>query len=290
MGRARRILGTKLTYIDHPSFSDPAARDAILAPLTNAVDDPASRRLKPPGRLAPLPDGRPGAPLLSREQEAHLFRKMNYLKSRANQLAEQLDPDWPSPGALDEIERLQSEALAVKNRILEMNLGLVVSIARTRVKAGYDLSERVSDGTFALILAVDGFDFARGHKFSTYAACAIRNELARKERRSLRRRGQPLALYEESLTASDTGVAEYEHEEGQNRRRLLLRRWLNRLDERERRILACRYGIGGAPEQSLAQIAQELGISKERVRQLAVRAHAKIRDFARLESLEPLAI
>jgi hypothetical protein len=48
---------------------------------------------------------------LSREQEANLFRTMNYLKYRANQLREQLDPDWPNPGDLDEIERLQAEAL-----------------------------------------------------------------------------------------------------------------------------------------------------------------------------------
>ena len=290
IGRARRILGTRLTYIDHPSFRDPAARDAILAPLTNGDDDPASLRLKPPRRPAPLPDGRPGAPLLSREQEAHLFRKMNYLKGRANQLKEQLDPDWPSPAALDEIERLQSEALAVKNRIVELNLRLVVSIARTHVRAGYDLSDCVSDGTLALIQAVDGFDFARGNKFSTYAARVIRNELVRKERRSLRRRSQPFAPYEESLTAPETGIDGHEGEEAQNQRRLLVGRWLGRLDQRERWILASRYGIGGTPEQSLTQIARELGVSKERVRQIAARAHAKIRKFAHLEGLEPLAI
>src|SRR5215468_2140702 len=34
IGRARRILGTSLTYVDHPSFRDPTARDAILAPPT----------------------------------------------------------------------------------------------------------------------------------------------------------------------------------------------------------------------------------------------------------------
>ena len=55
----------------------------------------------------------------------------------------------------------------MRNRIVEMNLRLVVAIAKTRVKAGYDLSECVSDGNLALIQAVDGFDFARGNRFST---------------------------------------------------------------------------------------------------------------------------
>jgi RNA polymerase primary sigma factor len=290
IGRARRILGTRLKYIDHAGFDDSNARDVILAPTTDSVDDRVSRRWQPSERPAPLPVGRSGAPPLSREQEADPFRTMNYLKYRANQLREQLDPDWPNPGDLDEIERLQAEALAVKNRIVELNLRLVISIAKTRVRAGYDLSECVSDDSLALIQAVDGFDFARGNKFSTYATWAIRNKLARKERKSLRLRRQPLALYEESLMAPDTGVDEYEREKVQAQWRSVLTRWFGRLEPRERRILASRYGIGGAPELTLEQIGQELGISKERVRQIAARAQAKLREFARLEARELLEI
>jgi RNA polymerase primary sigma factor len=70
----------------------------------------------------------------------------------------------------------------------------------------------------------------------------------------------------------------------------VLTRWFGRLEPRERRILASRYGIGGAPELTLEQIGQELGISKERVRQIAARAQAKLREFARLEALELLEI
>ena len=114
---------------------------------------------------------------------------MNYLKSRANRLREQLDPHRPNPADLDEIERLLSEAAEVKNQVVEMNLRLVVSIARTRVGPGYDLHECVSDGNLALIKAVDGFDFARGNKFSTYATLAIRRDLGRNRYRSSRRVG-----------------------------------------------------------------------------------------------------
>jgi RNA polymerase primary sigma factor len=290
IGRARRILGTSLTYVDHPSFRDPTARDAILTPLTDPGDDPSSWPLPSAERHPPSPAGRSRTRVLSREQEAHLFRKMNYLKWRAHWLEQRLDPDRPDPGDLDEIERLQSQALAVKNRIVELNLGLVVSIARTRVRAGYDLSDCVSDGNLALILAVDGFDFARGNRFSTYATWAIRNELARQEKRAHRRRRQPFALYGQSLAAPEAVVDESEREEAQDRRRQAVLRWLARLDPRERRVLASRYGIGGAPAQSLSQIGQELGITKERVRQIVDRAQARIRKFARLESLEPLAI
>ena len=64
----------------------------------------------------------------------------------------------------------------------------------------------------------------------------------------------------------------------------MLNRWLGRLDKRERRILVNRYGLGGAPVQTLAQLGRELAISKERVRQIEVRAQTKLREFASRES------
>src|SRR4051812_17794455 len=83
--RARRIQGTRLTYVDHPSFDDPTARDEILAPLPH-TDHRRLRRSRTPKRQATLPADCSGEPFLSREQEAHLFRKMNYLKHRVCQL------------------------------------------------------------------------------------------------------------------------------------------------------------------------------------------------------------
>ena len=67
------------------------------------------------------------------------------------------------------------------------------------------------------------------------------------------------------------------------------RRWsrelLAKLDDRERRILVGRFGIGGACEQTLKQIGKELGITKERVRQIESVAQDKLRRLARTEEL-----
>ena len=161
--RVRRCVQTantfssRLRFVDHPSFDDPTARSAILAPLVESAAEEISPRL----RLAPLPNGQAKAPILSREQEAHLFRKMNYLKCRAVRLSEQVNQERPSPVLLAEVERLQSEAQAVKNQIIEMNLPLVIFVVKKRVPAGQDLGEFISDGNLALIQAVDRFDFAR---------------------------------------------------------------------------------------------------------------------------------
>jgi len=288
--RARRILGARLRFIDHPSFAEPTVPVAIPAAPSESVNDGAGRLSESPTRLSPLPTDRFQDRLLSRDQEAHLFRKMNYLKSRANRLREELDPNRPNPGDLDEIERLLSEAADVKNQVVEMNLRLVVSIARTRVGPGYDLHECLSDGNLALVKAVDGFDFARGNRFSTYATLAIRRHLGRNRYRSIRRVGRSLVPYERFLTAPDPGLDEHEREEVRDRMMSALMRWFGRLEERERRVIANRYGIGGGSQQTLTQIGQQLGISKERVCQIEVRARAKLRKWARLEGIEPMAI
>lgn len=287
VAQAGRVPGTKLRYVDHPSFADPAATGVILAPSSEWGDVTMERLCEAPDWRSPFPTDRFGARRLSRDQELHLFREMNDLKSRANRLREHLDPDRPSRDDLDEIERLLSEAASVRNRIVESNLRLVVTIARTRVGSGYDLAECVSDGNLALIQAVEGFDAARGKTFSAYAGFVIRHQLARNRWRSFRRRAQPLAPYEESLMGSDSGLDEDEREEFRARMRLAIDRWLGRLQARARRVIASHYGIDGAPKQTLAQIGRDLGISTEGVRQIEDRACAKVRKWARLEGLEP---
>src|SRR5947209_12324430 len=82
--RAQRLLEQPLDYIHHASFDEPALEAAILAPMPDAQEYEAKRRAMRvprdvPVELAPLYE----VPLLSKEQEQHLFRKMNYLKYKA---------------------------------------------------------------------------------------------------------------------------------------------------------------------------------------------------------------
>ena len=66
----------------------------------------------------------------------------------------------------------------------------------------------------------------------------------------------------------DTRADPVEQQLVQDRQERIVAHLLRRLDDRERRILAGRFGIGGAREETLSQIGAELGISKERVRQV----------------------
>jgi RNA polymerase primary sigma factor len=285
--RARRILGVKLEYMPHPSFDDPAARDAILGPLPVPADGKAPRRTKPPKGLPPYLSDLYENPLLSREQESHLFRKMNYLKFLANRLRERIEPTRARTADLDEIERLQEEALAVKNQVIRANLRLVVSIAKRHVGPSNNFFELVSDGNMSLIRAVEKFDFARGNKFSTYASWAIMKNFARTIPEENYRRDRFVTGHEEMFeAAADTRTDEHEYESAQKRNQEAVKGMLGRLDERERRIIISRFGINGASEQTLEQLGRELGITKERVRQIESRAQEKLRKIAIEEKLD----
>jgi RNA polymerase primary sigma factor len=226
------------------------------------------------------------APLLSREQETHLFRKMNYLKHRAGKIRESLDPARPKAADLDEIERLQAEALDVRNQIIRANLRLVVSIAKKRVGSSDNFFELVSDGNMSLIRAVEKFDYSRGSKFSTYASWAIMRNLSRTVPKEKGRRVRFITGHEEMFeSVADRRSDEHECEHDYLRNRETVQRMLGRLDGRERRVLVSRYGLGGAIGLTLEQIGEELGITKERVRQIESRAQKKLRGLARTEEI-----
>jgi RNA polymerase primary sigma factor len=283
--RARRNLSMEPTYIAHPSFDDPDAGEAILGPMPASADG-----------LAPLRPGAPAgvpsylavlceAPLLSNAQEAHLFRKMNYLRFLAERTRARLDPARAEARDLEEVARWHRQAAAVRDQIIRANLRLVVSIAKRHAGSYDDIPELVSDGNVALTRAVDRFDYARGNRFSTYASWAIINGFKRRKREQ-NKRTRFVTGHEELLRATvDTRTDELDQEKAYTQRQRKVERMLGRLDDRERRIIASRYGIGGIAEKTLRQIGKELGICQERVRQIEARAQEKLRKLARTEEL-----
>ena len=285
--RARRILSVKLEFMPHASFEDPKMRDELLGPMPVPADGKAPRRTKAPKGLPPYLASLYEVPLLGREQEAHLFRKMNYLKYLAKGLREKIDPTKAKTAELDEIESLQEEALAVKNQIIRANLRLVVSIAKRHVGPSNNFFELVSDGNMSLIRAVEKFDYSRGNKFSTYASWAIMKNFARTIPEENFRRDRFVTGHEEMFeAAADNRIDEHEYENAQKRMQDAVKGMLGRLDDRERRIIISRFGISGANEQTLEQLGRELGITKERVRQIESRAQEKLRKIANEEKLD----
>jgi RNA polymerase primary sigma factor len=289
--RAHRILEQKLETMFDPSFDAEDAETTILAPFPESRATRQSVSVKPPADVPPyLASLYTDTPLLTREQEAHLFRKMNYLKYRALKLREALDPARASRSILDQIEALQAEALVVKNQIIRSNLRLVVSIAKKRVGPTNNFFELVSDGNMSLIRAVEKFDFSRGFKFSTYASWAIMKNFARTIPEEKTRRDRFVTGHDEMFdSAADHRSDERETESDHKRNQETVRGMLGKLNDRERQILVSRFGLNGSSEMTLEQLGKELGITKERVRQIESRAQEKLRHFAQEQHLDPSA-
>jgi RNA polymerase primary sigma factor len=285
--RAERLLEKRLDFVSDPSFDDPATVVEILGPCPEPESGQDYRSVRAPKNVPSYLAHLYEEPLLSREQERHLFRKMNFLKYRVHQLLLALEPRHCDALQLDEIERLQEESLAVKNRIIRANLRLVVSIAKKHLGPTNNFFELVSDGNTTLIRAVERFDAKRGVRFSTYATWSIINNFAHSFRDEKRRRSRFVSGHEHVLAvAPDNRPDEHAEKDDDRHRQEVVERMLGRLDDRERRILLRRYGIGGNNAQTLEQIGRELGVTKERVRQIESRAHDKLRRLISEERID----
>ncbi|MEM7560568.1 MAG: sigma-70 family RNA polymerase sigma factor, partial [Planctomycetota bacterium] len=227
-------------------------------------------------------------PLLTREQEQHLFRKFNYLKYRANKLREKLNPAKAKSALMDEIEQLYEEAVIVKNQIVRSNLRLVVSIAKRHVTPADNFFELVSDGNMSLIRAAEKFDYARGNKFSTYASWAIMKNFARSIPSEFKHKDRFRTTGEEVFMAhEDTRVDHFAAEIAQKQRVKQINRILNKLDHREQQIIIRRFGLDHNNEPlTLKEVGAELGVTKERIRQIEARALTKLREAASTEAID----
>src|SRR5688572_14651505 len=89
---------------------------------------------------------------------------------------------YPLLTAAEEVELakgVERGDLAAKERLINSNLRLVISLARKYQGYGLPLTDLVQEGVLGLIRAVEKFDWRKGYKFSTYGTLWIRQALQR---------------------------------------------------------------------------------------------------------------
>jgi RNA polymerase sigma factor (sigma-70 family) len=281
-----------IEFIPNESFENasPAYEAQILADMPGAEEFEAARRKMripkdAPPELASLYE----VPLLNKEQEQHLFRKFNYLKFRAAKLLEsmklesgRIDSTSLRTQDLDQVEEFLKRSTAIKDLLINCNMRLVVSIAKRHSAQTDNFFELLSDGNMSLIRAVEKFDYFRGNKFSTYASWAIMKNFARSIPEEKNRRERYVTGKEEIFEAApDVRTDERELLSTAEQATHKVNRLLEYLDPREREIIRMRAGFDDASgAMTLEKIGEKLGITKERVRQLNVRAMKKLRSIA----------
>ncbi|QDT01565.1 sigma-70 family RNA polymerase sigma factor [Adhaeretor mobilis] len=283
--RAERIMELPLDHMENPRFKRKGADKACLGEMPEP--ETVTRRPKRPTGLPPYLAALYEMTLLTREQEQHIFRKYNYLKYKAYKLRAQLEPDNPKTALMDEIEDLYEQVLKFKNQIIRANLRLVVSIAKRHVKPDQDFFALVSDGNVSLLRAIEKFDYARGNKFSTYASWAIMKNFARTIPGEYRQRDRFRTSHDElfAATQEERGNPTVELS-AQEDRVSKINRILSKLDEREQAIIVGRFGLDHSTEpKTLKQVGADLGVTKERIRQIEARALNKLRQAAADEKI-----
>lgn len=226
-----------------------------------------------------------------------------------------------------------------RQRMIEHNLRLVVSVAKTYMGRGLPLSDLIEEGNLGLMHAIDKFEPERGFRFSTYASWWIRQAMERalmhqarlvrlpvhvvqelnqvlRARRALEALPhapegsirtadiaavlkRPLGEVEELLTymeaptsldapadsggdalvvdVADVGAPGPEAERLRHEAEALLNSGLAGLSGREKAVLRGRYGLGSVEPLTLDALAQELQLTRERVRQIQLEALEKLR-------------
>jgi RNA polymerase sigma factor (sigma-70 family) len=278
--RTEVLLQQEADFIPNASFvaSEAVADDAMLRTASQCERSDAECPRDLPPHLARLCE----SDLLTAEEERELFRAMNYLKYRVNMLRSQLDPASPDPELVEKAETLLRAANKIRDRIVRANMRLVMSIVKKFVTPQYSFDELLSDGIEILIQAVHKFDFDRGFRFSTYAYRAIARGAYRQVNTRQKDAGRYAGEIEEIATThpedSDTQPV---NEASWHALREMLAEMLHRLDPRERYIVRRRYAMDTARKpETFQSMANKLGVSKERVRQLEQRAVGKLRKMA----------
>ena len=185
----------------------------------------------------------------------------------------------------DEEERQLGERIAQGDqhalyRLVTANLGFVVSIARQYQDRGLSLDDLVSEGNLAMMLAAGKWKPEKGIRFVQYAVWDIRKAIER----AIDQQGNIIhdAPVSVGFTNSrvDMVVAKTSrniHDEiGLTAAGSELLGSLGCLNERERKVITLYYGLG-TNALTMIEIAMEMGLKRERVRQIRKKAERKLR-------------
>ena len=177
---------------------------------------------------------------------------------------------------------MESEVRTIRDYLIYSNLRLVIALVKKYIGPQYSFDELYSEGIVTLMQAVEKFNYLKGFRFSTYAYRSISRSLYQLLVNS--QSESTLYVNDEQQLVDSVAQPDRSPTVGESWwtvKREQLAVLVRRLDRREQLIVRARYALTRRGTiKTFQALANKLGISKERVRQLEQRALQKLQAMA----------
>jgi RNA polymerase sporulation-specific sigma factor len=179
-----------------------------------------------------------------------------------------------------------------KNKLIEHNLRLVVFLAKKYENTNIDLEDLVSIGTIGLIKGINTYKMGKNIKLATYASRCIDNEILMFLRKNKKRKteisfedslsydadGNELHL--EDVLGTDSDIVTKELEDKIERKILIEE--IEKLNERDKKIMILRYGLFGNEEVTQKDVADMLGISQSYISRIEKKVIKRLKNIVKV--------
>ncbi|MDR2700960.1 MAG: sigma-70 family RNA polymerase sigma factor [Spirochaetaceae bacterium] len=284
-------------------------------------------------------------PLLTVQDERFIGEQITVCRRQQKELETAYEGKETEPEYVCQKKLLETSLLQIKNKMINSNLRLVVSIAKNYQHQGMSLLDLIDEGNIGLIEAVERFDYTRGCRFSTYGTWWIRQAIVK----SIADKGRVIRIPIHMLNTikkcyfvvkqltqdlgrnpSEDELADYLGLSVNKVKEIIklsqkttsldtivddgnmsclsdlirddsiqepieraffgsvqktMGNVLSRLPYREMKIMQLRYGLDGKAPLTLDETGKQLGITRERVRQIQEKVTCKLRNLAEFQEL-----